>query len=320
VLWVHSQSAAVLGRPDTADELLAESRATGRTIGLSPVVEAIYTNVTSRAWQGGVDPDGVRAELAASAAIGRAIGMLGMETIARHAEVLLDLADGRFAEARETAAAIRGERFLQVAMVVLADLVEAAVCTGHSDEAADALAELETIGAAARTDLALGLAARCRALVSALRRADARVVEQAFRDSAEHLARTLATGELARTRLLHGEWLRRVKRRRDARAELRAALAAVEALGAAPFAARARRELRATGEHATTGGLTPQEASVAALAAGGATNVEIAERLSLSRHTVDYHLRKVFRKLELSDRRLLGEALRGADERTTHTT
>ncbi|WP_181783347.1 helix-turn-helix domain-containing protein, partial [Pseudonocardia pini] len=98
------------------------------------------------------------------------------------------------------------------------------------------------------------------------------------------------------------------------------ALAAFDGLGAAPFAARARRELRATGQHTTTGGLTPQEASVAALAADGATNLEIAERLSLSRHTVDYHLRKVFRKLELSDRRLLREALRGTDGRTTRTT
>jgi DNA-binding CsgD family transcriptional regulator len=134
-------------------------------------------------------------------------------------------------------------------------------------------------------------------------------VEAQFRESARLLALTRADGELARTRLLHGEWLRRLRRRRDARTELRAAAEGFEGIGAGSFADRARRELRATGEIATHGALTAQESAVAELAAGGATNAEIAVRLSVSTHTVDYHLRKVFRKLDIGRRRDLADAL-----------
>lgn len=317
MLWVHSLTAASLGRPDVAGALLEDSRAVGRTMGLSPVVETIYGNTTCRAWQGAADPAALRAEIAAGGALGRAAGMVGVETLARHARVVLDLADGRFAQASATACGIRAERSLQVAMVVLPDLVEAAALAGHDDEAADAAAELDAIAAASRTDLARGYAARARALVAARRPgAGAAEVEDALRESAGCLARTLATGELARTRLLHGEWLRRARRRGEAREHLRAALELFEELGARPFAARARRELRASGGQHAGGGLTAQEAAVADLAAAGATNPEIATRLSLSRHTVDYHLRKVFQKLGVSDRRVLGAVLR----RTTHTT
>lgn len=339
MLWMHAQTAAVLGRPDLAGSLLEESRATGRTMGVSAVVEGIYANPTGRAWEGGADSALVHAEIAGGGALGRAIGMAGVETLARHAHVLLDLADGRFAEAHATASAIHAEGFLQVALIVLPDLAEAAASCGRDDDLVAAAGELTAIAEACGTDLAHGYAARARALV-AIRRLDAATRAgaaedtaarpggdahvdtrtasapaapdpgAAFRESADHLTRTIATGELARTRLLHGEWLRRAKRRREAREHLQAALAMFEELGARPFAARARRELQATGGPTANGGLTPQETSVAELAATGATNVEIATRLSLSRHTVDYHLRKVFRKLDVTDRRRLHAALR----------
>lgn len=320
VLWMHSQTAAALGLPRTANALLDESRAAGRAIGLSPVVEAVHTNVTCRAWEGAGGSADLRAELAAAGAFARGIGMIGMGTIADHARVVLDLADGRVTAAHEVATGIREARFLQVGNLVLGDLAEAAALAGRSAEAAAAAADLEAIAEASGTDLARGLAARARALVAARERGTAPdAVEAAFRESARRLQRSLAAGELARTRLLYGEWLRRGRRRRDARAELRAAAEAFDALGAAGFAARARRELRATGEHAAHGPLTPQEASVAALAACGATNVEIAARLTLSRHTVDYHLRKVFRKLAVADRRQLAARL-GPPEGAAHGT
>jgi DNA-binding CsgD family transcriptional regulator len=119
--------------------------------------------------------------------------------------------------------------------------------------------------------------------------------------------------ELARTELVYGEWLRRARRRADARSHLRAALEAFERLGAAPWAARARAELRASGETAPTRDpssltqLTPQERQVARLAAQGLANQRIAERLFVSRHTVGYHLHKVYAELNITSRAELGQ-------------
>jgi len=120
--------------------------------------------------------------------------------------------------------------------------------------------------------------------------------------------------ELARTELLYGEWLRRVRRRADARGHLRAALEAFERLGAAPWAERARAELRTSGEAAarrrdpaTLSQLTPQERQVARLAGQGLSNREIAERLFVSRHTVGYHLHKVYAQLGIASRAELGQ-------------
>jgi len=114
--------------------------------------------------------------------------------------------------------------------------------------------------------------------------------------------------DLARTHLLYGEWLRRQRRRSDARAQLRTAHGMLDAIGMEAFAARARRELRATGETArkrsvaTIDQLTAQEAQIAQLAADGLSNPEIGARLFLSRRTVQYHLGKVFTKLDITSR------------------
>ena len=150
---------------------------------------------------------------------------------------------------------------------------------------------------------ASGMEARVRALLS-----DGEVAEGQYRRSIEHLSGTRLRLELARTHLLYGEWLRRERRRLDAREHLRTALEAFTSMGAEAFGSRAQRELLATGERArkrtveTLDQLTPQETQVARLAAQGETNREIAARLFISPSTVEYHLRKVFRKLTVRSR------------------
>jgi DNA-binding CsgD family transcriptional regulator len=189
----------------------------------------------------------------------------------------------------------------------LAELIEAAVRSNRSDEAAVALESLSERTQASGTEWALGVEARCRALISD--------DESPYAESVERLARSRAAVELARSRLLYGEWLRRENRRVDAREQLRAAHEMFDRMGAEAFAERARRELSATGETVrkrsveTIDELTTQEAQVARLAADGHTNPEIGAQLFISPRTVEYHLRKVFTKLGISSRKELRRAL-----------
>jgi DNA-binding CsgD family transcriptional regulator len=167
---------------------------------------------------------------------------------------------------------------------------------------------------ASGTEYALGELARCRALLAADDRA-----EPEYQLAIAHLQRCRITPQLARTQLLYGEWLRRRRRRRDARDQLRTAFGMFDAMGMDAFADRARSELRATGERVpkrtlgSRGVLTPQEEQIARLASDGASNKEIAAQLFLSTHTVDYHLVKVFRKLDITNRAQLARALAGQD-------
>jgi DNA-binding CsgD family transcriptional regulator len=139
--------------------------------------------------------------------------------------------------------------------------------------------------------------------------------ESLYVASIEQLAATESLPEVARSRLLYGEWLRRKRRRREARVQLNLAYVIFDSLGATAFAERARIELAATGVEArsrtvaTLHDLTPQEEQIARFAASGATNPEIAAQMFLSASTVEYHLRKVFRKLDISSRRQLKAAL-----------
>jgi DNA-binding CsgD family transcriptional regulator len=189
----------------------------------------------------------------------------------------------------------------------LVELIEGAVRAGRPDEAGAALDRLSERTRAAGTEWALGIEARCRALL-----ADD---ESLYRESIDRLARSRATLELARSRLLYGEWLRRENRRVDAREVLRDAHESFGQMGAAAFAERARRELLATGEiarrisPATRDALTPQESQIARLARDGQTNPEIGAQLFISPRTVEYHLHKVFRKLDVTSRRELRVAL-----------
>jgi DNA-binding CsgD family transcriptional regulator len=192
----------------------------------------------------------------------------------------------------------------------LVELIEAAARSGKPDLAVDALGQLSQTTSASGTDWALGIEARSRALLS-----EGEAAETLYRKAIETLARTRVRVELARAHLLYGEWLRRERRRLDAREQLRRAHKLFTQFGMEAFAERARVELEATGEHArkrtveTLDNLTPQETQVSRLAADGATNQEIAAQLFISPSTVDYHLRKAFRKLGVKSRHQLNQHL-----------
>ncbi|WP_317983481.1 ATP-binding protein [Nocardioides pantholopis] len=188
------------------------------------------------------------------------------------------------------------------------ELVEAACRQGRPELAAEALAELTARAQASGTSWGLGLAARSRALVSSGSEAEA-----LYREAIEHLAKPRTAGHLARAHLLYGEWLRREGRRQDAREQLRTAHRMLAEMGAAGFAERAARELRATGEHPrrrdaqAADALTEQELQVARLVATGATSKEVGAALFLSPRTIEAHLRNIFRKLGITSRRQLAE-------------
>jgi ATP/maltotriose-dependent transcriptional regulator MalT len=190
------------------------------------------------------------------------------------------------------------------------ELVEAAARSGATEAAAGACERLAVMTDASGTDWGLGIEARSRALVS-----EGEQAERRYQDAVDRLGRTRIRVELARAHLLYGEWLRRERRRCDAREQLRTALGMLEQMGAEAFAERARRELRATGERVrkrtveTDGELTAQEAQIARLARDGLSNPEIGIRLFISAHTVQYHLRKVFTKLGITSRSQLNRVL-----------
>jgi DNA-binding CsgD family transcriptional regulator len=195
------------------------------------------------------------------------------------------------------------------------DVVEAATRCGSRETAAAALAASSPGAEASGTDMALGVLALCRALL-----ADDEHAEPQYLLAIDYLRRTPLAPYLARSYLLYGERLRRQRRRRDARDQLRIAWQMFDAMGMEAFAERARAELRATGEHArkrtveAQDVLTPQETQIARLAADGVTNAEIAARLFISASTVEYHLRKVFRKLGITSRVRLARVLREQEE------
>ena len=183
---------------------------------------------------------------------------------------------------------------------MIPDYVEASVRAGR-DGLEETVGEYELFARSSNQPWTLGLLAACRALTS-----DGADPEAGFREALELLPPARRPFEHARVELLLGEFLRRSRKRREARDHLRAAMATFEQLGAAPWEERARNELRATGETArkrdasTLGDLTPQELQIARLVAGGARNREIATQLFLSPRTIDYHLRKVFMKLGIA--------------------
>ena len=193
----------------------------------------------------------------------------------------------------------------------LVELVEAAARSGKSETAAEALRRLAEVTSASGTNWALGVEARSRALLS-----DGDAAECLYRESIERLRRTSIRADLARSHLLYGEWLRRQRRRVDARAQLRVAHEMLDSMGMDAFAERARRELRATGETtrkrsvaAADEELTAQEALIARMARDGLSNPEIAARMFISARTVQYHLRKVFAKLGIESRTQLDRVL-----------
>jgi DNA-binding CsgD family transcriptional regulator len=286
------------GEFDAADALIGELEAITQATGIAPLAYASLMLITWRGEQAQAVQlyDRARQE-GFPRGEGHGAGFLGWAT------ALLYNAAGRYDEA--LAAAQEGCEYEDVLWFgwALVELIEAAVRAGEPHTAAAALARLRERTQASGTGWALGIEAASRALVHD--------DEAAYRESVDRLAGTHGAVHLARSRLLYGEWLRRENRRTDAREQLRASYDAFARIGARAFAERARRELLATGETVrrlevdTRDSLTPQETQVARLARDGHTNPEIGAQLYISPRTVEYHLRKVFRKLDVSTRKEL---------------
>ena len=294
-LNVHSGAFA------TAAALIDEVDAITQATGVPPLK---YAALMLAAWRG----DHARVQAISDDALpramargeGSALGVLLCMTARLHNGC------GRYGEALE--AARRACEYEDVIAYgwALIELIEASVRVGRPDEATAALDRLSERTRASGTDWALGIEAGSRALLS-----DGRDAEPLYREAVERLARTRGVVHLARARLLYGEWLRRENRRVDAREQLRAAHEMFGDIGAEGFAERARHELAATGETARSraddarGVLTPQEAHIAQLAKDGLSNPEIGAQLFISPRTVQYHLRKVFLKLDITSRNQL---------------
>jgi DNA-binding CsgD family transcriptional regulator len=233
-------------------------------------------------------------------------------TVAEWASALLYNGLGRYDKALVAARrATTSEPNPVSSMPPALELIEAAARTGAADSATGAYRQIAEMTSASGTNWALGLQARCDALVS-----EGEEAEHHYRESIDHLRRTRIGTDLARAHLLYGEWLRRQRRRTDARDQLRTAHRMLEAMGMKAFAERARRELQATGEtvHKRTVAtrnteLTAQEAQIARLARDGLSNPEIGTGLFISAHTVQYHLRKIFSKLDITSRTQLERVL-----------
>jgi ATP/maltotriose-dependent transcriptional regulator MalT len=209
---------------------------------------------------------------------------------------------GRYKEAASAARQAVAKTFNPwPSMWALPELVESASRAGDGDLARDALQRLAQTTQQCDTDWALGIEARCRALLG-----DGTAADELYREAIDRLSNTRLRPDLARSHLVYGEWLRREGRRLDAREQLRTAHDMLDAIGMEAFADRARRELVATGEKArkrndeTRDQLTPQEEQIARLARDGLSNPEIGSTLFLSPRTVEWHLRKVFAKLSIN--------------------
>jgi DNA-binding CsgD family transcriptional regulator len=290
------------------EEVAAVNDATGSNL-------AAYAALTLAAFQGRDAVAVPLIETATDEVVRRGEGQ-GL-TFIQWAAAVLHNGLGRYDEAL-AAAQRSAEDPLEVRLATwgLVELIEAAARSGKAELAVGAFNRLSQTADASGTDWALGVLARSRALVS-----EGEVVEPLYRRAIDALERTTVRVELARAHLLYGEWLRRERRRLDAREQLRHAHELFTEFGMDGFAERARVELKATGEHArkrtveTRDDLTPQEAQIARLAADGGTNQEIAAHLFISPSTVDYHLRKAFRKLGVKSRHQLKQHLLQTDAR-----
>jgi DNA-binding CsgD family transcriptional regulator len=298
VLTNRSSVCAFLGDLRTAEVLEDELRAATEATGIAGVP---YGALSIAALRGRENEFSELVRTTVGEAQGRGEGLA--VTVTEFLSGVLYNGLGRYEAA--LAAVTGAERFHHEgpAIWTLTELIEAAVRCGQPERARRAFARVQETTRASGTDWALGIEARSRALIG-----DGDDVEELYREAITRLGRTSIRVQLARTHLLYGEWLRRERRRLDAREELRTAHELFRDFGVEAFAERARRELEATGERArkrtadTVDQLTPQEAQIARLAAEGHTNREIAARLFISASTVEYHLRKVFRKLAVKSR------------------
>ena len=296
-----------------ASALIAESTAITQRTATAPLM---YTPPMLLAYRGEEDEAVRLIEAARKNATarrqGRALSMIDCS----RAVLFNGLA--RYEEATAAAEAAAAHEGLGLYGLALPELIEAAVRSGRDQLAATTLERLVERTQASGTDWALGIEARSRALLAAGPGAEAFYQEAVARLGRGHVAL-----HLARAQLVYGEWLRRENRRVDARQQLSAAYELFDRFGAKGFADRARGELSATGETArrrtaaTLSLLTPQEALIARLARDGLTNPEIGARLFISPRTVEYHLHKVFPKLDIISRKELRHALPELPSRAT---
>jgi DNA-binding CsgD family transcriptional regulator len=299
-----------------ASSLIEEADAIVQATGMAPLKHA---SLMLAAWRGDEAEALELFEAGRREATARGEG-LGLGVL-EWATALLYNGSGRYAEA--LAAAQRGCEQDDDGLFAwtLVELIEAGVRSDATDAASAALDRLSARTQASGTDWALGIEAASRALLS-----DGADAEPFYREAVERLARSRGLVHLARARLLYGEWLRREHRRVDAREQLRAAHVDFNRIGAEAFAERARVELLATGETAprrtvaTREVLTPQEAQIARMASDRQTNPEIGAKLFISPRTVEYHLRKVFTKLDITSRKELRSALEGIPDAVGVTT
>jgi DNA-binding CsgD family transcriptional regulator len=288
-----------------AARLTDEDRLIAEATGNPPVG---YAAMALMAWQGQEAQASELIEATSRAATASSVGR--MVSYADYASSVLYNGLGRHDAARNPAWRAFERDELGHGPYVVPELAEAAYRTGDVELVMVALRWLSERTRAAPTEWALGIQARVRALLS-----EGEAAEQHYRESIARLGRTRLRVQLARAHLLYGEWLRRERRRLDARAQLHTAHAMLDGMGIEGFAERARRELRATGATArkrtveTREELTAQEAVIARLAREGLSNPEIGSRLFISARTVQSHLGKVFAKLAISSRGQLDQVL-----------
>jgi DNA-binding CsgD family transcriptional regulator len=305
ILLNSALMAVFAGRFEGAD-LAAEGVTLAREAGLP---NAQSTHQAMLAWFAGArgGDEACRTNAQEAIAASRPRGAGAASSIAEWALGLLDLGNGRpdeaFSHLATAASPEIGVGHPYFALLSAPDLVEAAVRSGRPSEAAAAAAGFAAFAQPGAPAWARALAARCRAISS-----EGEEAEEHFASALDLHAPTDRRFDSARTELLYGEFLRRERRRLEARKHLRQALEVFEQMDAGSWAERAGGELRATGETArkrdpgTLAQLTPQELQIARLVAEGRSNKDVAAQLFLSPRTIDYHLRKVFMKLGIASR------------------
>jgi DNA-binding CsgD family transcriptional regulator len=266
-------------------------------------------NVTLLAWRGENENTRTAAQILIDS--GSVAGSVPAVCLAQVALAILELSLGRYSTALTAAQEVTNKEVVGWMFQALPIVVEAGVRSGNKAAAESALDELTRRAQASGTPWALGLLARSRALL-----ADDNEAGSLFEESITLLQETLVVTDLAQTHLVYGEWLRRQNRQIDARVQLHAASELFMSMGAAGFMERTRIELAAAGGRmrrrssvGTGTDLTAQELQIARMASCGSTNPEIAAKLFVSSSTVDYHLKKVFRKLGITSRRQLEQHL-----------
>jgi len=301
--WTH----VVAGDLSTAALLIEEDRLIAEATGNPPVG---YIPIILAAWRGQEREASQLIEATVQEASARGLGRIVCFT--DYATSVLNIGLGRHHAARDAARRVFERDQIGYGPLVVPELAEAASRTGDAALLSACIEWLSERTRVTPTDWSLGIETRVRALAS-----EGEAVDALHRESIEHLGRTRLRVELARSHLLYGEWLRRERRRVDARGHLRTAHEMLAAMGVDAFADRARRELQATGETVrkrtveTRETLTAQEAQIALLARKGMSNPEIGTRLFISPRTVQYHLRKVFTKLDITSRSQLDRVLPG---------